>query len=1046
MSTALPEPESAFFISRAGPQAEFATWVSDLIRAQNRTTLIQDDFGPQNFLDLIARGIAGQGRLVALFSPEYIDSEHCRAEALAALNGDPLNRLERLVPIRIKDCAPAQLLGSIGYCNLLPELRARDAAAVAYKILTWLRIEPVTFAGLPPLPPGLVLDPIRHLHHRIAPRPSFTGREDLLDTLSAHLFGGSKTAAALTNSLKPARARADEALAPPPAIGSNSLASEIVAGGMGGVGKSELAREYGWRNQDAYAGVWWIEADTPTKLHNGLVALGMRISPRIAELAEKDRTEAARQTVIEIQNARFEKPWLLIYDNVDSVTALDGFRPHAGAHILITSRERNWGGEAEVVDVGLFSPAVAVDYLMRNARRSGSAARAEAARLAEALGHLPLALSHAASYLASPSKQSISFADYHADYEARLKHEPAATSRAGKDYPRSVYTTFSTSLEEVAKTHPKAELVMATAAFLAPEGILDTLFFTPDEFAAIIDDIAGNPLAIGLEQDDSESGNAATERPGEEQLTAAEAACPFETKFERAEVLEALERAALIDRIKFSDGQFGFNVHRLVQVVVRDVLEKKAQEAADLAVVLVTAAFPVSGDDARHWAECRRLEPHVVEVLKQGSQSGDPGLASVSLGSRYAGHLIARAEYKAAEKLLRMAFKRLDSEFGLDHPMVSAISSNLGMLFRHTGRLSEAETLQRYSLRLLEKSLGSNSPQVAAACMALGDLLQITGRLDEAEAFHRRALHLFETALDPEHPTVGMACRGLGALLRIAGRFDESEPLLRRSLAIFEASYGPDHPEVGDACNSLAVLLAAANRLGDVEQLYRRALEIWKASLGPDHPRTALATKNLGAFLADTKRFAEAEPLLRDGLLLSERSLGEASLQVADCCMCLADMLRDTHRAGDAEPLIRRVIAIREDVLGMTHPQLAAACHSLGHLLLNDERPLEAVAFLQRAAELTPGAGTLRDLAIALFVTGHITEAEPLISRALAFAEECFPAGHATLANCREWHDRISNSARAAENASGGRIEITVTFQKLDLGAPPAASLPRLEV
>jgi hypothetical protein len=44
--------------------------------------------------------------------------------------------------------------------------------------------------------------------------------------------------------------------------------------GLGGVGKSSIAREYGWRNRDAYSIVWWLNAQTEDSIIDGMLRLG----------------------------------------------------------------------------------------------------------------------------------------------------------------------------------------------------------------------------------------------------------------------------------------------------------------------------------------------------------------------------------------------------------------------------------------------------------------------------------------------------------------------------------------------------------------------------------------------------------------------------------------------------------------------------------------------------------------------------------------------------------------------------------------------------
>ena len=76
------------------------------------------------------------------------------------------------------------MLSDIPYCDLLPELRAQDAATLADKILGDLGIRTRNFAGVPRLPDGLMIDPPPLVHPRIRANPLFTGREDLLEKLN----------------------------------------------------------------------------------------------------------------------------------------------------------------------------------------------------------------------------------------------------------------------------------------------------------------------------------------------------------------------------------------------------------------------------------------------------------------------------------------------------------------------------------------------------------------------------------------------------------------------------------------------------------------------------------------------------------------------------------------------------------------------------------------------------------------------------------------------------------------------------------------------
>ncbi len=100
--------EADYFISRAGADGAFAVWLAQLIRAQGGTTFVQDDdFGHESFVAQMHDALSGGARVVVLLTPDYLKSEYCIKETNVALSGDPNNRLRRLIPLRLRPCAPS---------------------------------------------------------------------------------------------------------------------------------------------------------------------------------------------------------------------------------------------------------------------------------------------------------------------------------------------------------------------------------------------------------------------------------------------------------------------------------------------------------------------------------------------------------------------------------------------------------------------------------------------------------------------------------------------------------------------------------------------------------------------------------------------------------------------------------------------------------------------------------------------------------------------------------------------------------------------------
>jgi hypothetical protein len=221
---------------------------------------------------------------------------------------------------------------------------------------------------------GAILHPdIRHV-------PGFVGREDLLAGIEQTLWQRGGTAAL-----------------------TNDTASAAVKG-LGGVGKSVLAREYAWRTRGRYHGVWWVRAETEQTLIDDLIDLGSQLIANLKEMPERDR--ALHLALAAVEGCKAKKPWLIVYDDVEKPDVIARLTPKTSAHVLITSRWARWQGHAQELAVEVFPEATAVDFLLAERPHE---TRDAAGRLAAALGFLPSALSHARSYCL---QQNCSFSEY----------------------------------------------------------------------------------------------------------------------------------------------------------------------------------------------------------------------------------------------------------------------------------------------------------------------------------------------------------------------------------------------------------------------------------------------------------------------------------------------------------------------------------------------------------------------------------------------------------------------------------------------------------
>ena|SRR5215213_1376494 len=244
------------------------------------------------------------------------------------------------------------------------------------------------------LPPAEKPAPFRHNLPFASLGPLFYGRETML-------------------------ARLHETLARTPAGRATAIAGKAVHG-LGGVGKTRLAIEYGWTYAAEYPAVLFVGAGSPADLHRNLAAL---CAPAVLDLPEQAAPEEEVRMAAVLRRLGEQPGWLLILDNVDSedaAAAVDVLVASLhGGHVLLTGRLARWGAEVEPIELDVLEEAAAASFLLERTvgqRRAAQDDEAHATRLARELGCLPLALEQAGAYI---SERRLTFAGYLAEWQSR---------------------------------------------------------------------------------------------------------------------------------------------------------------------------------------------------------------------------------------------------------------------------------------------------------------------------------------------------------------------------------------------------------------------------------------------------------------------------------------------------------------------------------------------------------------------------------------------------------------------------------------------------
>ena len=215
--------------------------------------------------------------------------------------------------------------------------------------------------------------------------------------------------------------------------------------GMGGVGKSELARAYANENKEYYKNnIMWINGETESSIEKSFLDIAQFVGLNIhIKFVNESKDEFVSNEVMIQKVYRFFKNQnpLFVFDNVNNKNNIDKYLPQCNSGkkrptLLITSQYLQWGSYFNILPLEVFSKDIASEFLTSNEKHQQSDQR-EIDELCHLLGYHPLALQHAISYADVNTCSYSEYASLFMKYPKRLTEESP------------VFTTFQIALNNI---------------------------------------------------------------------------------------------------------------------------------------------------------------------------------------------------------------------------------------------------------------------------------------------------------------------------------------------------------------------------------------------------------------------------------------------------------------------------------------------------------------------------------------------------------------------------------------------------------------------
>lgn len=672
--------------------------------------------------------------------------------------------------------------------------------------------------------------------------------------------------------------RLEGALAP---TGSTTVVTQVLAGD-GGIGKTQLAveaYEHAYTS-GAYDLCLWATATSSEAIATWYARVMRRIDH---EMAVGDPISAAQRFLTWLRETR--NTWFIVLDDVADPADIEGWWPTGpNGRTLVTTRRRDASlsehGQT-VIDLEVFEPTEAQAYLA--SRLSTSQARPDALRgsgeLANALGYLPLALSHACAVILD---DGITCEEYWNRFIARtgtlIELFPASLGQR----QRTVSATWSLAIEAADRLPPSgfSRPLLTLIAILDANGIPEDVLLTD----------AARTFVEGQRT------SCTAPSPQGEAVSQAQP-----SGIEHHDALRALHRLSLIVHDP-TDVRRAVRMHALAQratreAVIPDTLRLAYKAAADALVQV--------------WPTIER-DSTLSNVLRQNAAALED-LAGATLWAPHAHPILFRAGHSMEEasligaalaywrRMLSTSVRRL----GLKHPDTLTIRREVGYCQGQAGDPTGAVTALEDLLADVLKRMGPSHREtltvrrdlawwrgetrdpagaVAAYEELLNDMLRALGPNDLETLTTRYSLGRWRGQAGGPDPAIDdfrallqdcLRLAGPDATLTLAVRHDLAWWLgesgdAAAAVAAFEALLpdreqilGPDHPYTLATRHDLAWWKWDAGDQDGAKSELETALADYLRVMGPNHPHTLAIREDLDFLLAGG-RHSETHGLIRN--------------------------------------------------------------------------------------------------------------------------------------------------------------------------------------
>ena len=410
-------------------------------------------------------------------------------------------------------------------------------------------------------------------------------------------------------------------------------------------------------------------------------------------------------------------------------------------------------------------------------------------------------------------------------------------------------------------------------------------------------------------------------------------------------------------------------------------------------------------DDLAYYPESLYYYMKVLKIRKKVLPENHPDIATSynDMGLAYG----ALGEYKKELECCLKALAIQEKVLPENYPDIATLYNNVGYAY---GKLEDHKKQLEYYLKALairEKVLPENHPDIVASYnnvgYAYGELADHKKELN----YYLKVLAIQEKVLPENHPDIAASYNDVGSVCSELGDHKKELDYYLKALAIREKVLPENHPDIAASYNNIGCAYGELGEHKNELEYCLKALAIQEKVLPENHPDIATSYDNVGYAYGELGEHKKELEYKLKALAIREKVLPENHPDIAASYNNIGCSFGELGNHKKQLEYYLKALAIQEKVLPENHPNIAASYNNIGCSygeLGNHKKQLEyylkAVAIQEKVLpENHPGiAASYNNVGGAYGELGdHQKELEYKL-KALAIREKVLPENHPDIA------------------------------------------------